>query len=397
MNLDIKNLFVAIYKRISSNGKLLVVLGVGMLLIASSKKGELENIEKNLSNIYEQTLNKIKLQDKMKTHKVPGVSIAFIKNGRLDWARGYGVLQVGKDDNINTETMFSVGSVSKVGAAVLLLKMAEQKLVNIDEDVNQYLKSWKVKRNQYTIKKPVTLRATMSHTAGLTVHGFADFMPNENLPTTVQILKGERPAKNNEVYVNIPVGSRFRYAGGGTTVQQLLIEDISNKKFHEAASKLLFKPLKMNRSSYENPLPGSFGNIAKAHNRNGRTVALPRGYQAMPESAASGLWTTPTDFSKLMIMLMNSYDGTDNDYLSRKVVEDMMTPVAPSKYGLGPRISSKGNAILFSHGGSNDSYRAHFVGNLKNKNGLIIFTNGTNGRAIIREVSLALESFVNKG
>lgn len=394
MNLGIKNSILGISNRTIFRLRYIAIMGVGIFLLGSFVKKEFQKIEKNVLNDYERILNSIPLVEKMKAYNVPGVSVAFIRNGTLDWAKGYGVLQVGKEDKIDTETMFSVGSVSKVGTAVLVLKLSQSGLIDIDNDVNKYLRSWKVKRNKYTIKKPVTLRAIMSHTAGLTVHGFADFMPNESLPTTVQILKGETPAKNYEVYVNIPVGSRFRYSGGGTTVQQLLVEDIINTRFHKAASKRLFKPLKMNRSSYENPLPGSFGNIAKAHDRNGRAVALPRGYQAMPESAASGLWTTPSDFSKLMIMLMNSYDGTNNNYLSKKIVEDMMNPVDPSQYGLGPRIRAKGNNVLFSHGGANDSYRAHFVGNLKNKNGVIVFTNGTNGRDIISEVLRAFEKFI---
>ena len=342
----------------------------------------------------ESALEEFKLEERMKHYGVPGISFALIDNGQLVWAKGYGVLQEGKSEKVNTETLFSVGSISKMGTAVAALKLMEQGQVNLDKDINTYLKAWKVPENQFTRQQPVTLRRIMSHTAGLTVHGFADFQPGETLPTTVQVLNGKSPAKNSAIYVDIPVGSRFRYSGGGTTVQQLLIEELTGKEFHLAIDDLLFTTLKMQRSSYQNPLPASLGNIAKAHNNNGSPVALPRGYQAMPEAAASGLWTTPSDFSKVMIMLMEAYH-VGNSYLSPATVKDMMTPVAPSEYGLGPRIRTLNGRLTFAHGGANDSYRARFIGYLDNKDGFIIFTNGSQGNGLINELVPVFDKVVN--
>ena len=334
---------------------------------------------------YEEILTAFGLPSKMANYGVPGISFGVIRDGKLDWAKGYGVLQKGSDEEVDTETVFSVGSISKVGTAVMILKLQEEGLLDIDQDVNNFLSSWKIPENEHTRKQAVHLRRILSHTAGLTVHGFADFSPHEELPTTVQILKGEWPAKNGPVQVNIPVGSAFRYSGGGTTVSQLVIEDQTGSRFHEAADNMLFQALDMQRSSYENPLPGSFGNMAKAHNRRGSVEAMPRGYQSMPEAAASGLWTTPTDIAKLMIMLMEAYEG-ENDYLSQALVKDMMTPVHPGEYGLGPRIRKEQDNIQFSHGGANDSYRAHFRGSLAKQNGIIILTNGTGGSGLIDEL-----------
>lgn len=336
-------------------------------------------------NTYEEMLAEFGLADRMDHHGVPGISFGVIKDGKLEWAKGYGVLQEGAEEKVDTETLFSVGSISKVGTAVMILKLHEEGLLDIDQDVNQYLTSWQVPENSHIRERAVSLRHILSHTAGLTVHGFADFLPHEKLPTTPQILNGAGPAKNNPIYVNIPVGSRFRYSGGGTTVSQMVIEDQQGKRFHEAAENLLFQALSMPRSSYENPLPGEVGNIAKAHNSSGKPVALPRGYQSMPEAAASGLWTTPTDIAQMMMMLMEAYEG-ENDYLSQALVQDMMTPVKPSEYGLGPEIEKGPNGIRFAHGGANDSYRAKFIGSLGTKNGIIILTNGASGSNLINEL-----------
>ncbi len=337
-------------------------------------------------NKYEHALQKINLKEQMERLGVPGVSIAVIKSGKLDWAKGYGKIQHGSLVNIDTETMFSVGSISKVGAAVTTLRLVQIGKLDLKTNVNDYLSRWKVKENRYNEKEPVSLRRIMSHTAGLTVHGFADFLPNESLPSLLEILNGNGNAKNGPIYVNIPVGSQFRYSGGGTMVEQLVIEEVTKKSFNQAAIDFMFNPLNMNRSSYLNPLPKSFGNIAKAHDRNGKPVALPRGYHAMPEAAASGLWTTPTDFSKLMIALMDSYKERKEDFLSHNLVKKQMTPVAPGKFGLGPRIDKAGESIMFSHGGSNDSYKAQFIGYMANKNGIIILTNGARGQQLIKEI-----------
>ncbi len=334
------------------------------------------------------------LEHLMQKHNVPGVSIAVVEKGNLKWAKGFGVIQKNKKEKITKETMFSVGSVSKVGTALTTLRLVKDGVLDLDKDVNDYLKSWKVPENRFTKINKVTLRRIMSHTAGLTVHGFADFLPGEKLPTTVEILNGTYPAKNNAVIVNIPVGSRFRYSGGGTTVEQLVLEDVLNKDFDVIANENVFESLNMLRSTYKNPVPKQFKNIAKAHNSRGNPTALPRGYESMPENGASGLWTTPSDLSKMIIAIMKSYHYNSN-FLGENIAQEMLTPIAPSKFGLGPRILKENGETYFRHGGSNNSYKAYFIGNLNKLNALIMFTNGANGNDLIHEVLPLLKKLEN--
>ncbi len=332
------------------------------------------------------------LEDRMAFYGVPGVSIAVIENGAVLWAKGYGVKQAGSNDPIDTETVFSVGSVSKVGAAAITLRLADEGRLDVDRDVNDYLRRWKIPANDLTAKEPVTLRRIMSHTAGLTVHGFADYLPGEDLPTVVQILDGVAPAKNRPVRVDLLPGSEYRYSGGGTTVEQLVIEDVTGLAFTEAARRYLFGPLGMDRSTYENPLPAGHGNIARAHGRDGTPAALPRGWEAMPEAAASGLWTTPSDYAKLIIALIDSYHGRENAFLAQETAHDMMTAVPPGIFGLGPEVGGEGETLNFVHGGANDSYRALMAGYINLEGGLVIFTNGTQGNRLIGEIRRAVQA-----
>lgn len=322
----------------------------------------------------------IKVDSLMQEYKVSGASFSFIKDGVLHSTKNYGFIQKGAAAKINDETMFSVGSVSKVVNAMLILKLVDEGKLNLDEDINQYLVDWKVNDNKYTKDNRVTLRAILSHTAGFSVHGFADYLPEETIPTTIQILNGVSPAKNEKIALIHPVGSKYKYSGGGITVSQKIVEDVTGMAYHEAAQKYLLAPLGLKRSSYENPLPESWNNIAKAHDENGDKVALPRGYQAMPEAAASGFWSTPSDLAKILIAFYNSKEEKSNsNFFSTKLCNEMVTKVTPSNFGLGPELTVLKGDKLMQHAGANDSYKAYFCFFYEQGSGWIAFTNGGNG------------------
>ena len=323
------------------------------------------------------------IEERMSLHRVPGMSIAVIKNGQLHWAKGYGLQQANSDDFVDTDTVFSVGSISKVVTAAITLRLVGKNILDLDTDVNNYLTRWKIVENKYTAKQAVTLRHILSHTAGFNIHGFADFQPDEKLPTVIETLSGKSPAKHGPVKVGFVPGTNFKYSGGGITVEQLIIQEVTSKTFPDTAKHMVFNPLAMNRSTFLNPLPVSHGNIAKAHDKNGMPKALPRGWESMPEMAASGLWTTPGDLAKLLIKLMQAYQGKDAGFISNKLAIDMMSKANSSEFGLGPEISG---INLFSHGGANDSYNAFMMGNLQTGNAIVVLTNSVNGRRLCNEI-----------
>ena len=173
----------------------------------------------------------------MKKHNVPGVSIALMKKGKVLPPKNYGIIQEGKTDKIDDQTVFSVGSVSKVANALIVLKLVDEGKLSLNENVNKYLKSWKVPPNEFTKNNPITLRHILSHTAGFSVHGFADYNPGEKIPTSLQILNGEKPAKSAKVKVIFAPGSRFKYSGGGTTVAQQIIMDVTGMPYEKGGGK----------------------------------------------------------------------------------------------------------------------------------------------------------------
>jgi CubicO group peptidase (beta-lactamase class C family) len=330
------------------------------------------------------------LAERMAYWHVPGVSIAVIRHGRLAWAKAYGPRQVGARELIDTQTVFSVGSISKIGAAVISLRLVEEGRLTLDRNVNTLLRRWQVPENAYTQVEPVTLRGLLSHSGGLNVAGFPDFQPDEALPTLLETLDGKPPEKTGPIRVEYTPGTQARYSGGAVTVEQLLIEDVTGLPFQEAAQKYLSGPLNMTRSTYEQPLPAGYGNVAKAHDDKGQPRALPRGWESMPETAASGLWTTPGDLAKLLIALMAAYHGDANPILSRASAEAMMTEVGPSTAGLGPFLSGQGITRRFYHSGANDSYKAWIEGHLATGDGLVVVTNSSSEGDLRGEIRSAI-------
>jgi CubicO group peptidase (beta-lactamase class C family) len=330
------------------------------------------------------------LRERMEHYGVPGVAVAVLRGGAIVHAAGYGVREAGTSDRVDADTLFSVGSVSKVAAAGVVLRLVAKGVLDLDRDVDAYLTSWKVPPPREGGPAPkVTLRMLMSHTAGFGQHGFKDFQPGEALPTAVQTLEGRAPAKHGPVRLIHPPGERFEYSGGGVTVEQVVLGDVTGRPFEELARAELFEPLGLRRSTFENPLSPSRGNIAKAHDRKGKPRARPRGWEAFAELAASGLWTTARDLGAYVAALLRSYHG-EGGFLPRALAVDMMTEVAPGPHGLGPRLSGRGETRTFSHSGSNESYKAYLEGNLYSGDGLVILTNGARGSELREEIRNAI-------
>src|ERR1700761_6328452 len=127
------------------------------------------------------------LEERMARYKVPGVSIAFFSGGKIRWTRVYGYADVDKKSPVTPETLFQAASISKPISTLAMLRLVQEGKLSLDEDVNLKLKAWKIPDNEFTKKQSVTLREIVSHSAGLTVHGFGGYRPDEPLPTIVQI------------------------------------------------------------------------------------------------------------------------------------------------------------------------------------------------------------------
>ena len=233
------------------------------------------------------------LPDRMANYRVPGISIAIINDGRIEWAKGYGVTEAGGSTPVDTSTLFQAASISKPVAAMAALRLVEQGKLSLDADVNASLRTWRLPGNDFTRTEKVTLRRLLSHNAGTTVHGFRGYAQGEAVPSVVQILNGERPANSAAVRVDTLPGALWRYSGGGTTIVQLLMHDVTGKAFPTLMRESVLGPVQMVHSGYEQPLPAARGPFAAiGHSSSGAAIAGK--WHTYPELFAAGLWTTRT-------------------------------------------------------------------------------------------------------
>ena len=318
------------------------------------------------------------MQERMQHYKVPGVSVAVIENFKITWSKAYGLRDVETKEPVVLETLFQAGSISKPVAAMVALKKVEQGKLSLDENINNKLTSWKLPDNEFTAKKKVTLANILSHTGGLTVHGFPGYAVGETLPTLPQVLDGVPPANTAAVRVDMEPGTKFRYAGGGTTIMQLLLTDIEKKPFPQIAKETVLAPLEMTNSTYQQPLPPDWLKRAAAGYRgDGSEVEGKR--HIYPEMAAAGLWTTPIDLAKFAIEMQLSLQGKSNKVLSQAMTEKMLTPFIEDFVALGFFIDKKGKAIYFQHGGADEGFRAQLMAHKTKGYGAVVMVNSDNG------------------
>jgi CubicO group peptidase (beta-lactamase class C family) len=328
------------------------------------------------------------LADRMAHYKVPGVSIAVADSGRIVWARGFGVKDVGTTDSVSATTLFQAASISKPVAATAMLRLVEEGKLDLDTPVNDYLKSWKVPDNRFTAKEPVTLRRIVSHNAGFTVHGFPGYAKGEAIPTVPQVLDGVAPANTAPVRVDTFPGAIWRYSGGGVTVEQLVLTDVTGERFPELMKRLVLDPAGMTHSTYEQPLPDSLhGQEAAAYRADGKMVV--GRWHTYPEMAAAGLWTTPTDLLKWALAVAAARAGKSTALLSQEMATEMLT-VQKAPSGLGPMLGGTGRGFHFGHGGANEGYRCELIYFPETGQGAAVMTNGDGGGTLDQEILLAI-------
>jgi CubicO group peptidase (beta-lactamase class C family) len=327
------------------------------------------------------------LKARMAELHVPGVSIAVIHNGVIEWAQGFGLADLsGKP--VTPETLFQAGSISKPIAAMAALHLVQQKKLSLDADVNQTLTSWKIPASAATPGATVTLRELLTHTAGFTVHGFPGYAVGEPVPTLVQVLNGEKPANTAPIRLESMPGSKWNYSGGGFTVMQQLVLDVAEEPFPTLLHDTVLAPIGMSHSTYQQPLPDAMRpNAATPYDANGKPIT--GGAHTYPEMAAAGLWTTPTDLARYILENQHSLNGQDNHVLSAAMTKEMMT-AGQGHWGLGLQIGGAATIPYFSHGGVNEGFESLFVGYEHNGEGAVIMTNAQGGSWIAERIMASI-------
>ncbi|MGD9100704.1 MAG: serine hydrolase, partial [Anaerolineae bacterium] len=325
------------------------------------------------------------LAERMEHYQAPGVSIAVINDQAIEWAQGYGVLQAGSAAPITPQTLFQAASISKPVSAMAALHLVQTGQLDLDADVNGALRSWQVPENEHTRASPVTLRGLLAHSAGVTVRGFMGYAADKDVPTLLQVLDGEGPANSDPVRVDVVPGSQFRYSGGGYTVMQQLLIDVTGKPFPQLMKEIVLDKIGMRHSTFEQPLPQAYtAQAASGHRPCAEPVA--GRWHTYPEMATAGLWTTPSDLARFAIELLRSRTGQSNKVLSADMTRLMLTPQVADFDGLGLALEDINGSTRFSHPGWNEGFRGFMFAYTGSGQGAVVMTNVDDGQDLALEI-----------
>jgi CubicO group peptidase (beta-lactamase class C family) len=328
---------------------------------------------------------------KMAHHRVAGLGVALLEGGKLAWARGYGVHRAGTKTAVTGHTRFQAASISKPVTALAALRLVQQGKLDLDQSANEELVSWKVPDNSFTRQRQPTLRLLLSHSAGFNVHGFGGYERGAAIPSLVQVLDGKPPANSAAIRVDFVPGSKVQYSGGGYCVVQQMMQDVGGKPFPRLMQELVLKPVGMQYSTFQQPLPKELQvHAATGHDDSGAPLA--GAWHVYPEMAAAGLWTTPSDLARFVLALSQAHARGSSELLGADEVKEMFTRQKDDA-GLGIFLAGNGQSFSFSHNGANAGFRCQFIGFPATGQGAVLMTNSDNGDRLIGELieSLRIE------
>ena len=312
----------------------------------------------------------------------PGLAVALVHNGQLAWARGFGVTGRATRPPVTAATRFQAASVSKPVTAWGVLRLVEQGRVGLDEPVVGRLGRWRPPPSRFDPEQ-ITVRRLLSHTAGLSVHGYVGQLASGPLPSIVGSLAGEAGGSFPVELLEAP-GRRWRYSGGGYSVLQLLVEELTGQPFADVLRAEVLEPLGMTASSFSWERTAA---TAYPHDARGRPVPD----FAFPEQAAAGLVSTAADLARFAAAAMPGPAGEPpgRGVLSPAGVRLALTaaPASQGRWGLGYGLGvlSGGDRLAY-HEGANRGWRAGLALLPDRRAGLAVLTNGDSGAAVIDAV-----------
>jgi len=352
-----------------------------LLLLSFSIYGQKKPQDVNsFTNELDQKIPKL-----LKEFMVPGTAVAIIENGELVLQKAYGFSNLDKGEKVTTQTGFNIGSISKTVAAWGIMNLVEEGKIDLDAPAETYLTRWKLPESNFDSKK-VTVRRLLSHTAGLSLHGYPGWTKNDRLSTIEESLDGRNNGPGRVEMIMEP-GTQWKYSGGGYTILQLIIEEVTGQKFEDYIQTAVLNPLGMKSSSYTID-ETILDNSSLEYDSFGEEID----FELFTAQAAAGLHTTIEDFTRFAYASLFSYKDNSkyNTVLTQKTIEEMLEPAEASNgsYGLGYQVQNIPNSsyILKGHGGANSGWHAFFRVNPETNDGFIMITNGGAGHNIYTQI-----------
>ena len=319
------------------------------------------------------------LPAEMERHRLRGLSVAIFDNYKVVDLHTFGVRSAETAVPIDEESVFSTASISKTVTALVCIELADEGVIDLDAPIAGYLKSWQLPASDQPGAADVTWRQLLTHTAGTSQHGFADFYEGDKLPTLIDSLEGRLPRYDKPIEFMFPPGTDWQYSGGGYVIVQLALEDYTGVPLPELAAREVFKPLGMKHTTMIQPGSAGFpSDAALVHDESGAVIRT--GLPITPQISASGMWSTPADLAKFAIAIQRALAGDPSGAIDPEAGRTL-TEIVSLKYagGIGTpffRGFGFGNTDWFRHDGSNTGVNGDLMGSMNGGYGIVMLGNG---------------------
>jgi CubicO group peptidase (beta-lactamase class C family) len=318
------------------------------------------------------------MPDMLRELRIPGAAVAVIQDGRVAVMRGYGYADLERRIPVTPATGFSVGSISKAVTAWGVMRLVDQGKLELDAPVERYLTRWHLPPSEFDASG-VTVRRLLSHTAGLSVSGYRGWDHADSVPSLEASLAG-RSNGAGEVRIVAPPGAGWAYSGGGYTLLQLLVEEVTGRRFADYMRDEVLRPLGMTSSSFD-LRSGVLRTSAVPYGNLGEPMGTPR----FAEEAAAGLHTTLEDMARFAAALLpgsGTGDAAAGGVLRRATLEAMLVPApgTEERWGLGHAFSDFPDGVRrVGHDGGNRGWQASLWVGRDAGDGIIVLTNASQG------------------
>src|SRR6202000_3322196 len=360
--------------------------------IPDSVASKIKHIESKILPIVSADADKpMSLAERMAFYKVKGMSIAVVHNYKVEWAKGYGFANDNLKIPVDVHTLFQAGSISKTINSVGVLKMVQDKKIDLYGDINNYLTSWKFPYDAVSKGKKITTANLLSHTAGLSVHWYGGYEAGAPLPTIPQVLDGVKPANSDPVRPMFEPGLQYLYSGGGTTISQLIIMNVTHQPYAKYMYDNVLKPMGMTESTFEQPpVNVKPQTLAVAHNEG---IAVKGLHHVYPEQGAAGLWTNATDLCKYIIETQRAFQGKSAKVLNEATTQLRLTPYLDKSGALGCFILDLDGTKYFFHNGSDEGFGAIYYGSMEGGNGVVVMENSEHNELLYEVVNTIANAY----
>ncbi len=312
------------------------------------------------------------LQERMEHYGAIGFSLTTIRNFKIEDSKGFGYCRKEEQINVENQSRFMVGSISKSITSLVVLKLQEKRILNIDTDIRSYLTSWKLPENEYTKNTPITLRMLIQHRSGLKKNQIMKakdqgFIEGDKIYSLEELLNGKTAIQ--AISFDSKPGEIYKYSNQGYNLIQKILEDITEKRFEELAKEMVLEPFEMTNSTFETVFPNPNNhNYCYAYKNEKVHEGF---YRNTNQKSGGGLFSTSEDLAKFSIKIANIVRGKD-PFLSQKLAHQIFTG---EDYGLGFDLIKKDSLLLFSHSGRTPGFYSFMAMNPENGDGFVMLVN----------------------